>query len=264
MKSFLYLVAFLALGGVMTSVPSIAAAGPGAPYENAERLSAFGERPAFSPDGSRVAFVGKSYGDAYEIDLATGDVRNLTGAFPHQGFLRVHYLRNGDYLLIGPRRNIGPMSRVKVDLYVLDRGLRRGLQPLDQSVYEGVAIGPHNEIAWQQIPDGSALRKDDTWMQAVRRHPLETYIGRIEYRDGMPRLTGKRRIRDPGPDGCRGEVQDFRRNGAELLHTCGGDDDIGHFMGIFGDDLATGAVTAFHKARGKEYVEVEGISPDGR
>ena len=268
MKIVRYLIALLALGAAMTSIPSVAATGAGTPYDKAERLSAFGERPAFSPDGSRVAFIGKSYGDAYEIDLATGDVRNLTGAIPHQGFLRVHYLPSGDYLLLGPKRDIGPLKRIRVDLYVLDRHLRRGLQPLDQSVFEGVAIGPHNKIAWQQIPDGSVLRKDETWLQAVERNTLETYVGQIEYRDGKPRLTGKRRIMNrrpgnPAPDGCRGEVQDFRRNGNELVHTCWGSDAAGRYVGIFGHDLATGAVTTFYKARGGEYAEVEGISPDG-
>ena len=48
------------------------------PLEQATMLSAFGERAAFSPNGTRIAFVGKSYGDAYEIELATGHVRNLT------------------------------------------------------------------------------------------------------------------------------------------------------------------------------------------
>src|SRR5690606_36982310 len=55
--------------------------------KDAEILSEFGERPAFSPDGTRVAFIDKSYGDAYEIELATRRIRSLTSNFPHQGIV---------------------------------------------------------------------------------------------------------------------------------------------------------------------------------
>ncbi|HKX80337.1 MAG TPA: hypothetical protein VJM34_17630 [Novosphingobium sp.] len=262
MKVIQLITACLIMSGAPLFSSSAAAKGAGIPFESAEMLSAFGERPAFSPDGSRVAFIGKSYGDVYEIDLATGNVRNLTNSFPHQGFLRVHYLHNGDYLLIGPRRNTGAQSRIKVDLYVLDRSLLRGLWPLEQSVFEGVAIGPHDEIAWQQIPAGSILDKGETWLQASQRLPLETYVGRIEYDRGKPRLKAARRIA-PGPEGCRGEVQDFRRNGTELVLTCGGSDGAGRFMGIFGHDLTRDEPTTFHKARDRDYAEVEGVAPDG-
>jgi WD40 repeat protein len=56
---------------------------------------------AISPDGTRIAFMGKSFGDAFEIDLSTKMTRLLTGHFHHEGFLRVQYLPNGDFFLIG-------------------------------------------------------------------------------------------------------------------------------------------------------------------
>ena len=85
----------------------------GAPEEhlppNITQLTAFGERAALSPDGRRIAFMSKSFGDAFEIDLQTRLIRLLTGHFRHAGFLRVQYLPNGDYVLIGARdfRDIG-------------------------------------------------------------------------------------------------------------------------------------------------------------
>ena len=65
---------------------------------NTRRLTHFGERASWSPDGARIAFMEKSFGDAYEVDVATGIIRLLT-QYPHPGFLRVQYLPNGDYFL---------------------------------------------------------------------------------------------------------------------------------------------------------------------
>jgi hypothetical protein len=64
------------------------------------QLTGFGERAAWSPDDKRIAFMSKSFGDAFEIDLATKKIRLLTGRFVHPGFLRVQYLPNGDFFLI--------------------------------------------------------------------------------------------------------------------------------------------------------------------
>lgn len=233
------------------------------PMERATMLSAFGERAAFSPDGSRVAFVGKSFGDAYEIELATGHVRNLTGQFPHQGVLRVQYLSNGDYLIVGPRRFAGPISRLNLDLFVLSKDLRSGLQPLQQNNFEGVAMGPRNTIAWQQIPSGSKANEGETWLQASLRLGLEHYIGRVDYRNGKAFLVDKHRIMSPAGGGCSFmEVQDFRNDGNEVIYYCGGTDADGSaFMGIFGYNIRTQQYTTYLKT--KEYAEVEGIAPDG-
>ena len=39
--------------------------------KNIEVLTHFGERADISPDNQRVAFMGKSFGDAFVIDLKT-------------------------------------------------------------------------------------------------------------------------------------------------------------------------------------------------
>ena len=57
--------------------------------DDAILLTPFGGRTAFSPDGKKIAFVGKTYADAYEIDIATRKVRNLTHNIPHQGIMRI-------------------------------------------------------------------------------------------------------------------------------------------------------------------------------
>src|SRR3954449_6233513 len=65
---------------------------------NITHLTWFGERASWSPDGQRLAFMSKSFGDAFEMDLRTRAIRLLTH-YPHPGFLRVQYLPNGDYFL---------------------------------------------------------------------------------------------------------------------------------------------------------------------
>ena len=65
------------------------------------RLTDFGERAAWSPDGMKIAFLNRTYGDVYEIDLQSRAIRPITHHFPHYGFQRVDYLANGDYLLTG-------------------------------------------------------------------------------------------------------------------------------------------------------------------
>src|SRR5438309_1586818 len=83
---------------------------PGSPLDhlppNIEILTHFGERADFSPDNKRVAFMDKSFGDAFVIDLQTRVIRCLTCSIPGAAFLRVMHLPNGDYILIGPERFI--------------------------------------------------------------------------------------------------------------------------------------------------------------
>src|SRR5215467_5390425 len=97
MRSLLALLAFF--------VP-IAARIPENPLDhlpkNIEILTRFGERADISPDNQRIAFMAKSFGDAFVIDLKTREIRCLTCNIPAAAFLRVMHLSNGDYILIGP------------------------------------------------------------------------------------------------------------------------------------------------------------------
>src|ERR1043165_8369345 len=70
--------------------------------KNMEVLTYFGERADFSPDNQRIAFMSKSFGDAFVIDLKTRVIRCLTCGVPGAAFLRIMHLPNGDYILIGP------------------------------------------------------------------------------------------------------------------------------------------------------------------
>jgi Tol biopolymer transport system component len=229
-------------------------ASPSAPavrqWDEAAWLSWFGERPAFSPDGKRVAFVGKLFGDAYEIDIATRKVRNLTGHLPHQGVIRVQYLPNGDYLITAPRVLLGPATRFNgAALWVLDRNLEHGLIPLEQLVMEGVAISARtNKIAFTELPGTDP--------------GTEFYTADIVYRAGVPSLANKQRV--ARETGCMGETQDFRNVDRELTYTCYGkrEEGRGSQAGVYGVEIASGKVTRY-RDNDNEYNEVEGISPDG-
>src|SRR3954447_17850990 len=67
-----------------------------------EILTHFWERADISPDNQRIAFMDKSFGDAFVIDLKTQIIRCLTCNVPGAAFLRVMHLSSGDYILIGP------------------------------------------------------------------------------------------------------------------------------------------------------------------
>jgi hypothetical protein len=62
---------------------------------NVEVLTHFGERADVSPDNRRVAFMAKSFGDAFVIDLETRVIRCLTCNVPGASFLRVMQRRAG-------------------------------------------------------------------------------------------------------------------------------------------------------------------------
>ena len=72
--------------------------------KNIEQLTYFGERADISPDNQRVAFMAKSFGDAFVIDLKTRAIRCLTCSVRGAAFLRIMHLVSGDYILIGPER----------------------------------------------------------------------------------------------------------------------------------------------------------------
>ena len=230
----------------------------GSPEENLPRtitrLTHFGERASWSPDGKRIAFMEKSFGDAYEVEVASKTIRLLTH-YPHPGVLRVQYLPNGDYFLIGARTftDIRTTRSRDQEMWILKARAQPGDQaiPLDHKISEGVAISrTAMKIAWSntrgQYPD------------VLKERESVIYTADIVYEGDKPKLTNKREvIRAMAPE-CTLEAQDFRKNDTELIYTCY----RSSFGDVLGIDLNSGKVTVYRKLD-DEYNEVEGIFPDG-
>ncbi len=206
------------------------------------RLTDFGERPVWSPDGKRVAFMGKEFGDAYEIDLETGEVTCLTCGMEHEGFLRVHYMKDGDYLLLGPKK-------FRSDFFsrVFDTGFY--WMPADRSApprwmgeehWEGVAVSRESrKIAYTR-----------TYIDRPLAFPSRLYVAEVTT-DGE--IIDRRAVYRSSQII---EAQDFLPG------------DSGVTMArytpsyeVLGVDLETGRVTNYSRSPASE--EPEGIFPDG-
>jgi Tol biopolymer transport system component len=228
----------------------------GSPEENLPpditQLTAFGERASWSPDGRRIAFMSKSFGDAFVVDVSTKMIRLLTH-YPSAGYLRVQYLPNGDFFLIGARTfsDITTTRSRDQEMWVLRADGNGQPIPLDHKISEGVAISRKTtKIAWSntrgQYPD--LLAEGESVI----------YTGDIVDEGGQPELKNKKEVLRAKAPECTLEAQDFRRNDTELIYTCY----RSPFADVFGIDLNTSKVTTYRRIP-DEYNEVEGIFPDG-
>ncbi len=222
---------------------------------NIEQLTWFGERADFSPDNRKIAFMAKSFGDAFEIDLATRRIRCLTCSIPGAAFLRVQYLVNGDYLINGPERfkDLRTSRRQEPELWILRKDGRLPLVRLNQRLSEGAAVSKKSlRIAWSNT--------EAQYPGEIPQGHSRLYVAEIEYSGGAPRLANKKMVLESKDPSCRMEAQDFYDNDTKLTYTCYRPGDKAEVMGL---DLRTGRTTNFSQSPGT-YNEVEGILPDGQ
>jgi len=220
-----------------------------------EQLSGFGERADFSPDNQRVAFMAKSFGDAFEIDLSTRRTRCLTCSIPGAAFLRVQYLANGDYLLNGPEKfkDIRVSRRQESELWILKKDGSLPLLRLHQRLSEGAAVSKKAlRIAWSNT--------EGQYPAEIPKGHSRIFVAQIVYAGGAPRLSNTRLALESMSPSCRLEAQDFYDNDTKLIYTCYRPGDKAEVMGL---DLSTGRSTNFSLSP-NTYNEPEGIFPDGQ
>lgn len=239
-----------------TAIVASAQRKPGNPLDhlpkNVEILTHFGERADISPDNQRIAFMNKSFGDAFVIDLKTRIIRCLTCNVPGAAFLRVMHLPTGDYILIGPDHfeNISISRTRDNELWFLSK--EPGSKPVKfgQRMSEGMAISKKSmKISFSVLP-----HQDPTLGQASRLEVAEVSVS-----GNTARLINKKVVHQSPDAGCRLEAQDFYDNDTKMSFTCYEPQGLGSAMKI---DLASGAVTNLSKMAGS-YNEAEGIFPDG-
>jgi hypothetical protein len=221
---------------------------------NIEILTYFGERADISPDNQRVAFMAKSFGDAFVIDVRTRIIHCLTCNVPAAVFLRVMHLSTGDYILIGPDRfeDIHVSRTRDNELWFL--GKERGSKPvrLEQKMSEGAAISKKSlKIAFSQTHDQNPDLADGA---------SNLMVADVDLSGGSPKLINRKTVYESQDRSCVLEAQDFYDNDTKMTFTCYEPQGMASVMGI---DLKTGAVTNFSKAPGT-YNEVEGVFPDGQ
>jgi Tol biopolymer transport system component len=239
------------------SIPAMAQRKSGNPLDhlpaNIEVLTHFGERADISPDNQRIAFMDKSFGDAFVIDLRTHIIRCLTCNVPGAAFLRVMHLSSGDYILIGPARFSdihGSRSRDN-ELWYLSRKTGSKPQSLGQKMSEGAAISKKNlKISY------SVTHAQDPSLAADQS---QLYVADVDLSGGSARLTNKRMVYESRSKDCVIEAQDFFDNDRKMTFTCYEPKGLASVMTI---DLQNRHVENMSKAPGT-YNECEGIYPDG-
>lgn len=221
------------------------------------RLTHFGQRADWSRDGKRILFLAKTFGDVYEIDLESREIRPVTHHFYHEGFVRALYLANGDVLLSGSRtfsaEDPEPSRWENAELWVLDRRLDRPPVPVGTKASEGPAVSRTKmRIAWT-IDHGDYPDRLPEGVDQIR-------MADIVYDGETPRLANERLVLDSRDLDFEAdlETQNFRPPlERELTFSAYG------YQGseVMGVDLETGAVTNYSNS--PLYEEPEGIFPDG-
>lgn len=222
-----------------------------------KRISQWGERPDWSHDGKKILFVARTFGDVYEIEIATGIIRPITHHYYHGGYSRALYLSNGDILLLGPKYfssdNWKEARFKKTELWVLDKKLDSPPVRLGEFIWEGPAVSRTQlRIAWAQH-HGNYPDQKRYW---------NIWVADIDYSSGKPQLKNQRVVLD----NSKGEVKDavlepqnFRPGNEDEL-TIQSSHNGTEVMKL---NIKTGEVNNYSKSP-FSYDEPEGIFPDGQ
>jgi hypothetical protein len=227
-----------------------------------KRLNYFGERPDWSHDGKKILFVSRTFGDVYEIEVATGKIQALTHHYYHGGYLRALYLSNGDILLLGPKTlpsDNWQEARFKLtELWVLNKNLDSPPVRLGEYIWEGPAVSRTQlKISWAEH-HGNYPDQKRYW---------QIWVANMDYSAGKPQIKDQRVVLDNTKGEVQGvvlEPQNFRPGKEEeLTIQSSGRGTSNHGTEVLGLHLKTGELLNYSKSPGS-YNEPEGIYPDGQ
>jgi hypothetical protein len=221
---------------------------------NIEMLTHFGERADISPDNQRIAFMDKSFGDAFVIDLKTHVIRCLTCGVPGAAFLRIMHLHSGDYILIGPARfsDIHSSRSADNELWFLSKQPGAKPERLNQKMSEGAAISKKSmKISY------SVTHSQDS---SIAPDHSQLFVAEVDLSGGAAQLKNKHVVYESNSKACTIEAQDFFDDDKKMTFTCYEPQHLASAMTI---DLGSKKVENMSKAPGT-YNECEGIYPDGQ
>ncbi len=220
-----------------------------APFEVRHVLD-WGDRPNWSPDGSRLVFTESDTQDgfAYQLDLQSGEVRCLTCRWGPRGLVtRIYHLPDSSFLI-----EAGQTGFLTTELYWMPASAAMPPQPLDAQASGEVAISP------RITPDGGFRV---AWSGVGTLGQMMT--GELVHDGSRAAITNRRtiptqRASADGPLGGYGETYDFARNDEALT-----------FWGfapaldgeMFEVDLRTGAVRRLYEDPSHNETH---LFPDGR
>ena len=181
--------------------------------KNVEQLTYFGERADFSPDNQTIAFMNKSFGDAFALNLKDRRIRCLTCNVPGTAFLRVMHLTSGDYLLIGPEcfSDLRTSRQRDNELWFLSK--QSGSKPvrIGQKVSEGAAISKKTlKIGFSMVQAQDPSLKPEQ----IREYTQQVWVPAFRRRC---RVIRRRRASDQQEDGVREPEQRLPHRAPRLL-----------------------------------------------
>jgi hypothetical protein len=222
-------------------------------YVSIKELTDFGGRPRFSPDGKKIAFAEGEYKEAYEIDLETEELTCLTCDFEHEGFLRVYYLKDGDYLFIGTKRLFQNSMNRLFSNAIFWMPADRSVAPryLGEEHYEGIAVSKES-------------RKIAYFTHMFNTGKSKLFIAEIDLNGNIINKTENNDVFKHFSNYAICEAQDFFPNdsGLAFIH-------YGSFIGNWGPptqtyslDFETGQL--INQTKSSAHEEPEGLFPDGQ